>query len=133
MGTRGRSGVRVALRLVLGIRRVFASAWKSCLSISRATIAGGMAYAGSFKVPTMVAQDLAIIMEFVDPPQPQVSVHNSEGLTKFASRGARNGVAKADVEEDDIGSSGTESEDEVEAEIVSGPSLDENGAMKSLV
>lgn len=76
---------------------------------------------GSFKVPTTVPQDLAMIMELVDPPQPDVRLEQRPK----ADGALRSGVAKSDSEvEDDIASSGTESEDEVEAEIVMGNRLE---------
>ena len=51
-----------------------------------------------FKIPSNIPQDLALILDFVDPP---TSAHSEAGNEKA-------------VYEDDISSSGSESEEEVE-------------------
>jgi predicted metalloprotease len=90
-----------------------------------------MAHSGSFKVPSAVAQDLAIIMEFIDPPQSHANVRLLEKV-KFKLEGTETTGAKSEIESDeDIASSGTESEDEVEAQIALGLGSDGDGRVKT--
>jgi len=62
-----------------------------------------------FKVPSLIPQDLALILDFVDPPPPELPHDNIDEKTAPA--------------EEDISSSGSESDEdvaEVEAEIATG-------------
>ncbi|KAF8589370.1 hypothetical protein K439DRAFT_1612805 [Ramaria rubella] len=85
----------------------------------------------SFQVPSMIAQDLAIIMGFVDPPQPSEKAE-LELVRGYKRKGSPNIASRSDIlSDEDIASSCAESEDEVEAEIVSLSGLDGNGKKTS--
>ena len=77
-----------------------------------------MAGSESFKVPSVVAQDLAIIMGFVDPPPERAFSIQGKGELVRRRKGSPNIVSRPviDIHDDNSGSF-TESEDEVEAEI----------------
>jgi hypothetical protein len=76
-----------------------------------------------FKVPSMVAQDLAIIMGIVDPPETAPILQEKRVFLRGQKRkGSPNIVPRTDNDgETDISSSSTESEDEVEAQIAVSP------------
>jgi len=78
-----------------------------------------MAASGSFKVPSIVAQDVAIIMGFLGPPEPVPSLQEKGKLVRgHKLKGSPNIISRTPIDnDDDISSSCTESEDEVEAQI----------------
>lgn len=87
---------------------------------------------GSFKVPSIIAQDLAIIMGIVDPPESTLNLQEKREPGRGQKRKVSpNIVSKAANDtENDVSSSLTESEDEVEAQIA-GP-LKRHGTASAL-
>ena len=76
-----------------------------------------MADLGSFKVPSMVPQDLALIMSIIDVPE-STPILSQKGELVRGRKGSQNIVAVDTIETDtDKSSACTESEDEVEAQI----------------
>ncbi|KAF8522543.1 hypothetical protein JB92DRAFT_3094242 [Gautieria morchelliformis] len=82
----------------------------------------------AFKVPSMVAPDLAIIMGLLDPPEATPPMRGTGDSARGHKRkGSPSIISRAAIDPDsDIASSCTESEDEVEAQIA--VSLRTNGA-----